>query len=138
MPTSAPTVIARSGMSATIQSGGLGLFQLVFRRATVKAELPCRGHQPVGDDPALLLEKAMVELAFFDECDDVLEWADELDLDVANPETLAEFKAVDEARSNLIVLIGQQRYDALQTEIAIGQALSAAAFGYASSQDDQT
>ena len=80
----------------------------------------------------------MVELAFFDECDDVLEWADELDLDVANPETLAEFKAVDEARSNLIVLIGQQRYDALQTEIAIGQALSAAAFGYASSQDDQT
>lgn len=125
-------------MSATIQSGGLGLFQLVFRRATVKAELPCRGHQPVDDDPARLLEKAVVELAFFDECDDVLEWADELDLDVANPETLAEFKAVDEARSNLIALIGQQRYDGLQTEIAIGQAISAAAFGYASSQDEQT
>ena len=138
MPTSAPTVIAKSGMSATIQSGGLGLFQLVFRRATVKAELPCRGHQPVDDDPARLLEKAMVELAFFDECDDVLEWADELGLDVARPETLAEFKAVDAARSNLIALIGQQRYDALQTEIAVGQALSAAAFGYATSQDDQT
>ena len=138
MPTSASTVIAKSGVSATIQSGGAGLFQLVFRRATLKAELPCRGHKPVDDDPARLLEKAMVELAFFDECDDVLEWADELDLDVANPETLAEFKAVDEARSNLIALIGQQRYDGLQTEIAIGQAISAAAFGYASSQDEQT
>jgi hypothetical protein len=57
---------------------------------------------------------------------------------VANPETLAEFKAVDEARSNLIALIGQQRYDGLQTEIAIGQAISAAAFGYAYSQDEQT
>ena len=138
MPTSAPTVIANSGVSATIQSGGLGLFQLVFRRATVKAELPCRGHKPVDDDPARLLVQAMVELAFFDECDDVLEWADELDLDVARPATLAEFKAVDEARSNLIALIGQQRYDGLQTEIAIGQAISAAAFGYASSQDEQT
>ncbi|WP_412545644.1 hypothetical protein [Maricaulis sp. MIT060901] len=89
MPTSAPTVIAKSGVSATIQSGGLGLFQLVFRRATVKAELSCRGHKPV-----------------------------------------------DEARSNLIALIGQQRYDGLQTEIAIEQAISAAALGYASSQDE--
>ena len=51
---------------------------------------------------------------------------------------LADEKAVDEARSNLIALIGQQRYDGLQTEIAIGQAISAAAFGYASSQDEQT
>lgn len=135
MATSAPIVIAKSGITAMIQSAGPGLFQLVFQRAALKAELPCRGHPPEDDGAAHLLDQAMLELAFFDECDDVLEWAGELELDPAQPETLVEFKAIDVARSNLIALIGQQRYDELKAEIAIGQAIAAAASSYASSQD---
>ena len=135
MTTSAATVIARSGVSAAVRDDGFGLFQLVFRRATLEADLPCRGHRPKTDDAARLLEQAMVELASFDDCDDVLEWADELGLKPGDPDVLAEFRAIDEARSNLIALIGQQAYDGLQLEIAMGQAISAAAFGYASSQD---
>lgn len=131
MASSAPQIIARSGISARVETdpGAGGLFQLVFRRATLVSRLPCRGHHPQTDDPAALLQAAMRETAFFDECDDILEWAGELSLDPGAPDVLDEFRAFDTARSALIELIGQAGYDALQLELAMGQAISAAASG---------
>lgn len=131
MASSAPKIISRSGISARVETdpGAGGLFQLVFRRATMVSRLPCRGIQPANDDPAVLLQAAMRETAFFDECDDILEWASELSLDPGAPAVLDEFRNFDAARTNLIALIGQDAYDALQLELAMGQAISAAASG---------
>lgn len=131
MSSSAPQIIARSGISARVETdpGAGGLFQLVFRRAALVSCLPGRGDRPATDDPAVLLQAAMRETALFDECDDILEWAGELSLDPEAPGVLDEFRSFDAARTVLIELIGQAAYDALQLELAMGQAISAAASG---------
>lgn len=130
-------VIVKFGMFVMIQFGGLGFFQFVFCCVIVKVELFCCGYQLVDDDFVCLFEKVMVELVFFDECDDVLEWVDEFGFDVVRFEMFVEFKVVDVVCFNFIVLIGQQCYDVLQMEIVIGQVFLVAVFGYVFSQDDQ-
>lgn len=131
MGSSAEQILSRWGVSARVESEPEigGAFLLVFRRAAAVARFPCRGPRPGHEAPGLLLDAAIREAAFFDECDDVLEWADELGLSVSDPAVLAEFKAFDEARTALIGLISQADYDALKLELAIGQAISAAASG---------
>jgi len=137
MASSAPDIMTRSGVTAVVETdrAGGGLFQLVFRRAALAAKLPCRGHKPSTDEPGRLLEAAIREFAFFDECDDILEWSDELGLDPGEPAVLKEFRAIDEARTALIGLIGQPAYDALQLELAMGQAIGAAASGLTRKDD---
>ena len=136
MADTAASVLTRMGVSARIEDGEAGRFRLVFQRATLKADLPCRGPRPAGDAPGLLLQAALRELSFFDECDDVLEWSDALDLDPGAAGLVDEFRAVDRARTALIGLVGEANFEALKMEIAIGQAISHAAAGFAKSRDE--
>ena len=120
MADTAASVLTRMGVSARIEDGEAGRFRLVFQRATLKADLPCRGPRPAGDAPGLLLQAALREL----------------DLDPGAAGIVDEFRAVDRARTALIGLVGEANFEALKMEIAIGQAISHAAAGFAKSRDE--
>jgi hypothetical protein len=78
------------------------------------------------DDPVGLFYTTLVTVQFYHECDDFLDWCEQLEADPASGRLLDEFRAIDGAIHELTAMVGQGDWADLMLRLAMGQAIAKA------------
>jgi hypothetical protein len=78
------------------------------------------------EDPVGLLYTALITVQVYNECDDFLDWCDELELEAVSSAALNDFRAMDRAIRTLTEMVGPAWGD-ITLRIAMGQAIAKAA-----------
>lgn len=73
-----------------------------------------------------LLYYYATEIQHYDDCDDILEWADDMDINPGDDLSLRKWEQLGKDHKDLRLLLGEQNYQSMMAALAISQAIDSA------------
>lgn len=109
---------------------------VVITRHDKQVALPCQFSLPEAPTETDLILQALTACQHYDACDDFLDWVALYALEASDTTALTIFRDFDAAQWQFRDLLGEDVYQALMTELAMAQAIGAAAAGFSRSSQD--
>lgn len=111
-------VITKQGLNVRFEGENVRI-----ARAATQAIIPTGSVPPAGTTGDQLLVRALIAVTLYDDCEDFLDWCDELGYSASEPKRLDEFKAISVGMTNLQALIGADCLSELCMALRTGQAI---------------